>query len=109
MVRTNVLGSSRLNALLMRLLDERPAIFTHKSRGNDNTADALVLGSRRRIMIVSARSPRPLRLPKASAYGESGSTHAPLSLPVMRKLRAVMSTGPATNVTSVVSSGEPSG
>src|SRR5262245_20066298 len=39
-------------------------------------------------MIVSLRSPIPSRSPKAPAYGESGSMHAPLSAPVMRKLLA---------------------
>ena len=108
MVSTSVFGSSRLNALLMRERDFLPAIFTQRSRGNESTAPALVVGSSRRIMMVSARSPKPLRLPKADAYGESGSTQAPLSLPVMRKLRADMSTGPATKVTSGSVLGVPS-
>ncbi|CAB4903520.1 unannotated protein [freshwater metagenome] len=43
-------------------------------------------------MMVSARSPKPLRSPKAEAYGEFGSTHAPLSLPVIKKFLAVRST-----------------
>ena len=46
-------------------------------------------------MIVSLRSPtRPdSASPKAGANGEAGSTHAPLSAPVMRKFFAVGSAG----------------
>ena len=44
-------------------------------------------------MIVSLRSPMFSRSPKAPAYGELGSTHAPLSAPVMRKFCASGSTG----------------
>ena len=51
--------------------------------------------------MVSARSPSPLRLPKAAAYGESGSTQAPLSLPVMRKFLAVRSTSTGASVDAV--------
>ena len=46
-------------------------------------------------MIVSLRSPtRPESAsPNAGAYGESGSTQAPLSAPVMRKFLASGSAG----------------
>src|SRR6476620_7101567 len=50
-------------------------------------------GSTRRTMIVSLRSPMFSRSPKAPAYGEFGSMHAPLSAPVMRKFCASGSTG----------------
>ena len=50
-------------------------------------------------MMVSARSPKPLRSPKAAAYGESGSTQAPLSVPVIKKFFAVRSTGTGGSVT----------
>src|SRR5918995_2244859 len=53
-------------------------------------------------MIVSLRSPMPSRLPNAAAYGESGSTQAPLSAPVMRKLEAWGSA--SGNVTGAVGS-----
>src|SRR4051812_35674778 len=56
-------------------------------------ATRLLDGSTRRTMIVSLRSPMFSRSPKAPAYGESGSTHAPLSAPVMRKFCASGSTG----------------
>src|SRR4051794_25015290 len=62
---------------------------THRSRWNDSTAAALVVGSRRRSMIVSLRSPMFSRFDTAPAYGESGSMQALLSLPVMRKFIAV--------------------
>ena len=42
-------------------------------------------------MMVSLRSPISVRSPNAEAYGESGSIHALLSAPVMRKFRAVRS------------------
>src|SRR6056297_3338596 len=66
---------------------------TKRSRGNDSTATCEVLGLTRHIMMVSLRSPRLLRSPKAGAYGDSGSMHALLSAPVIRKLRASGSAG----------------
>jgi hypothetical protein len=53
-------------------------------------------------MIVSLRSPMPSRSPKAAAYGELGSTQAPLSAPVRRKLDA--SGSASGNVGAVVTS-----
>ena len=72
-----------------------PAIVTYRSRGNDSTATRPAAGSTRKIMIVSLRSPtRPdSSSPNAGAYGELGSTQAPLSAPVMRKFLAVGSAG----------------
>ena len=42
----------------MRCWLDRPAIVTHRSRGNDSTATCDVAGLTRHIMIVSLRSPR---------------------------------------------------
>ena len=69
--------------------------MTYRSRGNDSTATRSAAGSTRNTMIVSLRSPtRPLSAsPNAGAYGESGSTQAPLSAPVMRKFLASGSAG----------------
>jgi len=64
------------------------AISTHRSRGNDSTAARLAAGSTRMIMIVSLRSPIDSRSPNPPAYGESGSMHAPLSAPVIKKFWA---------------------
>src|SRR5436190_8672041 len=74
----------------MRLLPSLPAMLTYRSRGNDSTATRSAAGSTRNTMIVSLRSPtRPLSAsPNAGAYGELGSTHAPLSAPVRRKFLA---------------------
>src|SRR6476469_2727016 len=80
-------------------------------------ATRLLDGSTRRTMIVSLRSPMFSRSPKAPAYGELGSMHAPLSAPVMRKFCASGSTGGnvavgagAASVTgaAVAAGGEPS-
>ena len=79
----------------MRARLPEPAMVTYRSRGNDSTATRFAAGSTRMIMIVSLRSPtRPLfSSPNAGAYGESGSTQAPLSAPVSRKFDAVGSAG----------------
>ena len=77
----------------MRPLRDVPAISTNRSRGNERTATCDVLGLTRHIMIVSLRSPRPLRSPNAGAYGESGSMHELLSAPVIRKFLASGSAG----------------
>src|SRR6187549_2435428 len=87
----------------MRCWLDRPAIVTHRSRGNDSTATCDVAGLTRHIMIVSLRSPRLDRSPKAPAYGESGSTQLLLSAPVIRKFWACGSAG--GNVGGVVVSG----
>ena len=75
-VSINCCGLSRWYAALMRCWLDRPAIVTHRSRGNDRTATCEVAGSTRHTMIVSLRSPRLDRSPNAPAYGESGSTQA---------------------------------
>src|SRR5436190_17695801 len=86
----------------MRLLPSLPAMLTYRSRGNDSTATRSAAGSTRNTMIVSLRSPtRPLPAsPNAGAYGELGSTQAPLSAPVRRKFCACGSAG--GNVSLVV-------
>src|SRR5215217_6063255 len=58
-------------------------------------------------MIVSLRSPtRPLSAsPNAGAYGEFGSTHAPLSAPVRRKFFAAGSVGGNVSGTVVTAAG----
>src|SRR6188508_892396 len=86
----------------MRCWLDRPAIVTHRSRGNDSTATCDVAGLTRHIMIVSLRSPMFERSPNAGAYGESGSTHELLSAPVIRKFLAPGSAG--GNVGGVVTS-----
>ena len=50
----------------------RPAMVTHRSRGNDSTAARSVDGSRRMIMIVSLRSPMISRSPNPPANGRVG-------------------------------------
>ncbi len=77
----------------MRCWPDRPAIVTHRSRGNDSTATCEVAGLTRHIMIVSLRSPRLDRSPKAPACGEFGSTQLLLSAPVIRKFWAPGSAG----------------
>ena len=72
----------------MRCWLDRPAMLTHRSRGNDKTATCDVAGLTRHIMIVSLRSPRLDRSPNAPAYGELGSTQLLLSAPVIRKFWA---------------------
>ena len=62
-----------------------PAIGTHRSRGSDRSADELVDGSKRRIMIVSERCPvTSWALPMAPASRSSGLAPARLSEPTMR-------------------------
>ncbi len=95
----------RVVALVGRV-DPRPVAGAGDRRrtgraGTTARPPGLAAGSTRKTMIVSLRSPtRPLASPNAGAYGESGSTHAPLSAPVMRKFFAVGSAG--GNVAGVV-------
>ena len=66
-----------------------PGICTHRSRGNDSTAAWRVVGSRRSTMMLSLRLPMVSRAGSAApAQGESGSTQALASEPVMRKFWA---------------------
>jgi hypothetical protein len=84
-VATNWLGSSLLNAELMRFLRFVEPIRTHRSRGNDRIAACDWFGSTRSNMIVSERSPMSFPSVKnAPAYGELGSMHARLSEPTRR-------------------------
>ena len=92
-VSINRCGSLRSYAELIRAWLPTPAIVTYRSRGNESTATREADGSTRKMMIVSLRSPMSSRLPKAAAYGELGSMHAPLSAPVTRKFLASGSAG----------------
>src|SRR3954447_255381 len=102
MVWIRRVGSWRSHAALMRLRLPVPATFTHRSRGNERIAAWLVVGSTRRMMIASLRSPIEERSPNAPAYGELGSTQALLSAPVRRKLSALTSPGGTRTGATVV-------
>ena len=88
MVRMSRDGSLASNAVLMRAWRVVPAMFTHKSRGNDSTATSFTAGSTRSTMIVSLRSPNDVRSPMPPAVPSPLSGHAPLSEPVRRKFSA---------------------
>ncbi len=87
-VRMSRFGSLLSNAELIRAWRVVPAMFTHKSRGNDNTATSLMVGSTRNTMMVSDRSPNDSRSPIPPAVPSPLSGHAPLSDPVRRKFFA---------------------
>ena len=88
MVSTSLFGSVLLNAELIRFCRVVPAIFTHKSLGNERIAARFELGSIRIIMIVSLRSPRLERSPIPPVVELLASAHDPLSEPVNKKFFA---------------------